>query len=541
VSEAPLTLVTGASGYVGGRLVPELERRGRRVRCLARRPEHVRPRVGAATEVVAGDLLDAASLEAALAGVDAACYLVHSMGSRGDFEAEDRRAAVSFAAAARAAGVRRIAYLGGLGREPGLSRHLRSRQEVGRILRESGVPTIELRASIVIGSGSLSFEMVRALVERLPVMVTPRWVSQPTQPLAIEDLVQYLAGALELPVCASTVVEIGGPDRVSYADLMREYARQRGLGRLMLRVPVLSPRLSSLWLGLVTPLYARVGRELVESTRNATVVDDDSARRLFPALRPRGVREAIARALLNEERAFAETRWSDALSSGDPRAWGGASFGPRLVDSRSLRLPQPPGEVFLPVRRIGGATGWYYGDWLWRLRGFLDRLVGGVGLRRGPPRPRAAAARRRAPAPARRDEAAGPGLAPVRARAGGGWHAAAADRDLRAARARRPRLLVRPLSRAPAHLRRDAARDRERRVATAWVTPAVAAVSSMPQAMSTALTSADQPVSTASAVRSNVEYATRPSSAPRAATETERAAVVSAWTTSSLTPTRYTA
>ncbi len=383
MSEEPLTLVTGASGYVGGRLVPELERRGRRVRCLARRPEHVRPRVGAATEVVAGDLLDAASLKAALLGVDAACYLVHSMGSRGDFEAEDRQAAANFAAAASTAGVRRIVYLGGLGREPGLSRHLRSRQEVGRILRESGVPTIELRASIVIGSGSLSFEMVRALVERLPVMVTPRWVSQPSQPLAIEDLVEYLVGALEAPVSASEVVEIGGPDRVSYADLMHEYARQRGLRRLMLRVPVLSPRLSSLWLGLVTPLYARVGRELVESTRNSTVVADDSARRLFPALRPRGVREAIARALLNEERAFAETRWSDALSSGDTRAWGGSSFGPRLVDSRSLHLPQAPGEVFVPVRRIGGATGWYYGDWLWRLRGFLDRLVGGVGLRRG--------------------------------------------------------------------------------------------------------------------------------------------------------------
>jgi uncharacterized protein YbjT (DUF2867 family) len=378
-----VVLVTGASGYVGGRLVPELERRGRRVRCLARHPDHVRPRVGVTTEVVAGDLLEAASLAAPLRGVDAACYLVHSMGSLGDFEAEDRRAALHFAAAAHAAGVRRIVYLGGLGREPGLSRHLRSRHEVGRILSESGVPTIELRASIVIGSGSLSFEMVRALVERLPLMVTPRWVSQPTQPLAVEDLVDYLVAALDIPLSSSTVVEIGGPDRVSYADLMREYARQRGLRRVMLRVPVLSPRLSSLWLALVTPLYARVGRELVLSTRNPTVVVDDSARRLFPGLRPRGVSEAIARALVHEDRAFAETRWSDALSSGDTRAWGGSSIGPRLVDSRSRLLPHPPGDVFRPVRRIGGATGWYYGDWLWRLRGLLDRLAGGVGLRRG--------------------------------------------------------------------------------------------------------------------------------------------------------------
>ncbi len=380
---ARLTLVTGASGYIGGRLVPELVKRGERVRCLARRPEYVRPRVGEGTEVVRGDVLDPASLRSAMAGVDAAYYLIHSMGSRGDFEGEDRRAAENFAAAARAAGTGRIVYLGGLGRGPGLSRHLRSRHEVGRILRESGVPTIELRASIVIGSGSLSFEMVRALVERLPVMVTPRWVSQPTQPLAVEDLVDYLVGALDVDLDESTVVEIGGADRVSYMDVMKEYARQRGLRRFMVRVPVLSPRLSSLWLGLVTPVYARVGRELVESTRNATVVDDDSARRLFPTLRPRGIREAIERALLNEDGELARTRWSDALSSGDTREWGGAAFGSRLVDSRSARVPREPREAFEPVRRIGGETGWYYGNWLWRLRGFLDLLVGGVGVRRG--------------------------------------------------------------------------------------------------------------------------------------------------------------
>jgi len=380
---ARLVLVTGASGYIGGRLVPELERRGERVRCLARRPEYVRPRVSEGTEVVRGDVLDPASLRSAMAGVDAAYYLIHSMGSRGDFEGEDRCAAENLAAAARAARVGRIVYLGGLGRGPGLSRHLRSRHEVGRILRESGVPTIELRASIVIGSGSLSFEMVRALVERLPVMITPRWVSQPTQPLAIEDLVDYLVGALDVDLDGSTVVEIGGADRVSYMDVMKEYARQRGLRRFMVRVPVLSPRLSSLWLGLVTPVYARVGRELVESTRNATVVDDDSARRLFPTLRPRGIREAIERALLNEDGELARTRWSDALSSGDTREWGGATIGSRLVDSRSVRVPKTPHEAFEPVRRIGGATGWYYGNGLWRLRGFLDLLVGGVGVRRG--------------------------------------------------------------------------------------------------------------------------------------------------------------
>lgn len=379
----PVCLVTGASGYVGGRLVRELEDRDERLRCIARRPEFLRPKLGAAVEVVQGDALDIESLRPAMAGVDVAYYMVHSMGSRGDFEREDRRAATNFATAASEAGVRRIVYLGGLGREPGLSRHLRSRQEVGRILRDSGVPTIELRASIIIGSGSLSFEMVRALVQKLPVMITPRWVGQRTQPLAIEDLIAYLVGALDVDVDGSVVVEIGGADRVSYMDIMKEYGRQRGLRRFMIRVPVLSPRLSSLWLGLITPVYARVGGELIDGVRNATIVEDDSARRLFPAIQPRGIGEAIRRALLNEDREFALTRWSDALSSGDTREWGGAKFGSRIVDSRSVHVPGPPAEAFRPIRRIGGDTGWYYGNILWRLRGFLDLLVGGVGVRRG--------------------------------------------------------------------------------------------------------------------------------------------------------------
>jgi len=381
---AGLRLVTGASGYVGGRLVTALEGGGSAVRCLARRPAFVRARVAEGTEVVEGDVLDRESLRSALSGVEVAYYLVHSMASAGDFETEDREAARNFAAAARDAGVGRIVYLGGLGREPGLSRHLRSRQEVGRILRASGVPTLELRASIVIGSGSLSFEMVRALVQKLPIMITPRWVIQPCQPLSIEDLVAYLVAAAEVDLDESVVVEIGGADRVSYMDIMRELARQRGLRRFMIRVPVLTPRLSSLWLGLVTPVYARVGRQLVDSIQNATVVDDDSARRLFPSIVPRGIRAAIARALLNEDREFAVTRWSDALSSGvAPQKWGGVAFGSRIVDSRSVRTGRPVEDAFRPVRRIGGETGWYWGNWLWRLRGFLDLLVGGVGVRRG--------------------------------------------------------------------------------------------------------------------------------------------------------------
>ncbi|HSJ74396.1 MAG TPA: SDR family oxidoreductase [Miltoncostaeaceae bacterium] len=380
---APLILLTGATGYVGGRLRPRLERDGRQLRLMTRRPAELAARAAPSTEVVRGDVRDPATLDAALAGVDTAYYLVHSMASGTDYREADRRGAEAFGAAARAAGVRRIVYLGGLGGDEDLSGHLSSRQEVGRALAASGVPTLELRASIIIGSGSTSFEMIRALVDRLPVMVTPRWVDTLTQPIAIEDVLEYLVEAADLDLDGSRVVEIGGPDRVSYGDLMREYARQRGLRRAMIPVPVLTPRLSSLWLGLVTPVYARVGRELVEGLRNETVVRDPAALKLF-RVRPRGAREAVARALVNEDREFAATRWSDALSSGPgTRSFGGASVGSRLVDSRTARVPVPPEAAFAPIRRIGGARGWYYADALWRLRGLLDLPFGGAGTRRG--------------------------------------------------------------------------------------------------------------------------------------------------------------
>lgn len=383
-SEPRRVLVTGATGYVGGRLVRPLAERGHRVRCLARRPEHLTGRVPPGVEVVAGDCLDPASLGPALAGVDQAYYLVHSMGSSGDFEVQDREAAGNFAHAARAAGVRRIVYLGGLGdaHRP-LSPHLRSRHETGAALREAGVPVIELRASVILGSGSLSFELIRALVERLPVMLCPSWVETPAQPIAIDDVIGYLVDALALPHDGSRVFEIGGADRTSYGGIMREYARQRGLRRLMIPVPVLTPRLSSLWLGLTTPVYARVGRKLIESLRNPTIVRDDAARTAF-AVRPMGMQRAIARAMANEDRELAETRWTDAVSSsGRPRTWGGVRLGTRLVDVREREVPVPPADAFAPIRTIGGRNGWYYGDWLWRLRGLIDLVAGGAGVRRG--------------------------------------------------------------------------------------------------------------------------------------------------------------
>jgi uncharacterized protein YbjT (DUF2867 family) len=381
--DAKLILLTGATGYVGGRLLHALEAAGYRVRCLSRHPEALSQRVAQTTEVVKGDVLDPGSLARAMVGVHTAYYLVHSMASANSFEAEDRLAANAFAAAARDAGVNRIIYLGGLGSGGDLSAHLRSRQEVGRILRESGVPTVEFRAAIVIGSGSASFEMIRALVEKLPVMITPRWVKTRSQPIAVEDVIAYLMQALDIQISGSSIVEIGGADQVSYLDLMKEYAHQRGLRRWMIPVPVLSPRLSSLWLGLVTPVYARVGRELVDSLRNETIVRDRSADALF-SVRPLGYREALKRALANEDREFAETRWSDAFSSvSTTRQWGGAKFGRRIVDSRSVHVPFPPAMAFRPIERLGGETGWYYGNWLWRIRGLLDLLFGGAGMRRG--------------------------------------------------------------------------------------------------------------------------------------------------------------
>jgi uncharacterized protein YbjT (DUF2867 family) len=387
-TKGSLVLLTGATGYVGGRLLQSLEHQGYRLRCLARRPDFLKPKVAPSTEVVGGDLLDRISLDAALEGVHAAYYLVHSMGTAGSFEENDRRAARNFAEAASAAGVERIIYLGGLGDDTQtLSPHLRSRQEVGQILRQSDLPVLEFRASIVIGSGSLSFEMIRSLVERLPVMITPRWVSMPAQPIAIEDLIAYLTAALHLPVSDYRVYEIGGADRVSYADIMRTYARQRGMHLRMIPLPVLTPFVSSLWRGLVTPLYARIGRKLIESIVHSTIVRDDAARTKF-TVRPMGIEEALRHALANEDRQFASTRWSDALSSsGEIPSWGGVRFGSRLVDSRTARVARPPAVAFKPIERIGGDTGWYAWNWLWRVRGLLDLLVGGVGLRRGRPAP----------------------------------------------------------------------------------------------------------------------------------------------------------
>ncbi len=298
----PIILLTGGSGYVGGRLIPLLERQGANLRCLARNPDKLRSHLQTASEVVQGDVLDPPSLDRALQGVHTAYYFVHLMSGSKDFEREDRQAALNFAGAARQAGVRRIIYLGGLGDDddPKLSPHLRSRHEVGKILRDSGVETIEFRASMVIGAGSLSFDLMKALTERLPVMLCPRWLMTPTQPIAVDDVLAYLLAAKDLTPGQSRTFEIGGTDVSTYGDLIREYARQRELRRWLISVPVLTPYLSSLWLTIVTPASFEVGRHLIEGLKNPTVVRDRSALEVFP-IRPMGIREAIQRAIAETE------------------------------------------------------------------------------------------------------------------------------------------------------------------------------------------------------------------------------------------------
>jgi uncharacterized protein YbjT (DUF2867 family)/uncharacterized protein YndB with AHSA1/START domain len=378
-------LVTGATGYIGGRLVPRLLEAGHRVRCLAREPRKLDGRAWAAdprVEIVAGDAADAPSLRRAMEGCGQAFYLVHSMITAAEAYAErDRAMARSFAAAAQEAGLERIVYLGGLGElGKGLSEHLASRREVEEVLASGRTPVTVLRAAMIIGSGSASFEILRYLVERLPVMVTPRWVKTESQPIAVRNVVQYLVDCLAVKETTGRTLDIGGPDILSYRELMRVMAEERGLPRrLVIPVPVLTPRLSSLWIHLVTPISARIARPLAEGLRNRVVCRSDEAGRLMPQ-KLLTVREAIRAALDRVAHEDVPTSWSMAGPiPGDPDWAGGTVF----TDRRSLVIEAPPEAVWRAVVRIGGGHGWYAADGLWRLRGAMDRLVGGPGLRRG--------------------------------------------------------------------------------------------------------------------------------------------------------------
>ncbi|UFR03639.1 SDR family oxidoreductase [Streptomyces sp. Go40/10] len=388
-------LVTGATGYLGGRLVPELLARGYAVRCLARSPGKLRdhPWAGRA-EVVRGDVTDEASVRTAMQGTDVAYYLVHALGTGRGFEEMDRRAARIFAEQARAAGVGRIVYLGGLipsgVPEHELSPHLRSRAEVGRILLASGVPTAVLRAAVIIGSGSASFEMLRYLTERLPAMVTPSWVRTRIQPIAVRDALRLLVGCARLPHDVNRAFDIGGPDILTYQEMMQRYAAVAGLPRrVILPVPLLTPRLSSLWVGLITPVPGALARPLVESLRHEVVCAEQDIVRYVPDP-PEGsltLDQAIRLALRRVQDADVATRWSSASTPRAPSdplptdpGWAGGSL---YTDDRERTVAASPEALWRVVEAIGGENGWYSSPLAWSLRGWLDTLVGGVGLRRG--------------------------------------------------------------------------------------------------------------------------------------------------------------
>lgn len=384
-------LVTGATGYIGGRLAPRLLADGYTVRCLARTPDKLRglPWAGDA-EIVSGDVTDEPSVRAAMCDVDVVYYLVHSLSER-SFAATDRHAAMIVAQAAREAGVRRIVYLGGLHPDGELSTHLASRAEVGEIFLRSGVPTAVLQAAVILGSGSASFEMLRYLTERLPVMVTPRWVHNLVQPIAVRDVLRYLLGAARLPPEVNRAFDIGGPDVLTYLQMMQRYAAVAGLPRRhIVPVPVLTPELSAHWINLVTPVPKSIAAPLIESLVHEVICREHDIAGYLPDP-PEGLigyDQAVRLALTKIRDGKVETRWSgaslpDAAPSdpmpGDPE-WSGGSI---YLDVREQRCRASPDRLWQVVEGIGGEHGWYSFPLAWSVRGWLDRLSGGVGLRRG--------------------------------------------------------------------------------------------------------------------------------------------------------------
>jgi uncharacterized protein YbjT (DUF2867 family) len=386
-SDTPLILVTGATGYIGGRLVNRLLAEGYRVRVLVRDPERLQGRPWTdQVQTAVGDVLQADTLPAALHGVSVAYYLIHSMMGGEDFHDRDVRAAHNFATAARETGVQRLVYLGGLGDpDADLSEHLRSRQETGDALRQPGVPVTEFRAAVIVGSGSMSFEMIRYLTERLPVMVCPQWVYTRTQPISIHNVLDYLLACLRKSESSGQIIEIGGANIVTYQEMMTGYARARGLQRWMIPVPVLTPRLSSYWVHLVTPIPAAIAQPLIQGLRNENIVRSDTARRLFPEIQPLDYQTAVRQALDQLDAGEVETAWTDALvsSQGDLPPVVLTTQEGMILERRQLKVQASCEEVYRTFTGLGGRRGWLYMKWAWEIRGAMDRLVGGVGLRRG--------------------------------------------------------------------------------------------------------------------------------------------------------------
>ncbi len=380
-------LVTGATGYVGGRLAPRLIASGHQVRVMVRDARRLEGRTWSdQVDVTEGDVLKPETLAVAMAGIEVAYYLIHSMSDSHDFHDRDMTAARNFAQAAREAGVQQIVYLGGLGDpDDQLSPHLRSRHETGEALKEAGVPVTELRAAVIVGSGSVSFEMIRYLTERVPIMVCPQWVYTRIQPIAIRNVLDYLVAVLDHPDTAGRTIEIGGADVMTYGEMMLGYAEARGLRRLLVPVPVLTPLLSSYWVHWVTPIPSEIARPLIKGLRNEVIVRDTTAQTLFPEVEPMGYQEAVQRSLKQLDAGQVETAWSDALvsSQGDIKPLALTEKEGMIIERRQKKVAAPPEAAFKVFTGLGGKTGWLYANWAWALRGLMDRFVGGVGLRRG--------------------------------------------------------------------------------------------------------------------------------------------------------------
>lgn len=387
MSNSKLILVTGATGYVGGRLVPRLLDAGYRVRCLVRDANRLQGRPWLSrVEVVSGDAGVAGTLVEAMKDVSVAYYLIHGKQGGRTSANHDLQLARNFAEAASEAGIERIIYLGELvDPTTNLSPYLRARHETGYILRHSSVPVTEFRAGMIIGSGSVLFEMIRYLTEREPVLICPAWYFSQAQPIAIRDVLSYLIEALKTPESTGRMIEIGGPTRLTYADMLLGYARERGLKRVLIRTPFYAPRLSAYWVHMVTPIHWRLVLPLIEGLHAKLIVRDETAKKLFPQIKPLDFQTAVHLALGRIQRDNVETSWSDALVTvaGDVKPYKLTVEQGMFIETRQKLLDLSPGDVFRSYTGIGGERGWLYMDWAWEMRGWLDKMVGGVGLRRG--------------------------------------------------------------------------------------------------------------------------------------------------------------